>query len=350
MTTDQNPFRPGFSSMPPVLAGRSPFKDAMATVFAATSLHPRAFVVLTGQRGIGKTVLAEAVCSRGPASRLAHRLLGRPHRRHHPRRHHQELAGYPAQASRSSAAVTITGATHRQGRRQRRRRLGKHGDLVGQPDRQPHRLRTLAPRHRRDPRQPPRRRTARHRRSPERPHRRTRRTRRLHVGHGTLRATTTPPAPIKLAVLFAGLPAFRTVAAKAMSFSAERLTYVALEALSATETSAALAVPIANAGRTISNEVLEYLIVRSGGYPYFIQLHGYHTWESAGDATALTLEHAEAGHLVARSEYEASLFQARLAKLPNLPLAMLYAVAIEADDTHTALTRQVADRLQRSSR
>ena len=29
---------------------------------------------------------------------------------------------------------------------------------------------------------------------------------------------------------------------------------------------------------------------------------------------------------------------------------MLYAVAIEADDTHTALTRQVADRLQRSSR
>ena len=134
------------------------------------------------------------------------------------------------------------------------------------------------------------------------------------------RATTTPPAPIQLAVLFAGLPAFRTVAAKAMSFSAERLTYVALEALSATETSAALAVPIANAGRTISNEALEYLIAeQSRGYPYFIQLHGYHTWESAWDATALTLEHAEAGHLVARSEYEASLFQARLAKLPTFP-------------------------------
>lgn len=335
--------------MPPVLAGRSPFQDAMATVFAATSLHPRAFVVLTGQRGIGKTVLAEAVATearrlkwrtaywaartndttlenitRELADTLPKRLARQRPSSSPPQRSAKGgvSAGVVSGSVETSwADPTADRAAYGRWLRDTVLTLGDRGQgvllVIDEAQNVPTtELEELGG----------------------------------FMSDAARRATTVAPAPIKLAVVFAGLPAFRAVAAKAMSFSAERLTYVALEALTPTETSAALAGPIANTGKTIATHALEYLVDKSGGYPYFIQLHGYHTWEITGEGTEITLEHAEAGHLVARDEYEASLFQARLARLPDLPLAMLYAVALEADHTNTAVTREVGDRLQRSTR
>lgn len=349
MKPDTNPFRPGFSSMPPVLAGRASFQDAMASVFVATSLHPRAFVVLTGQRGIGKTVLAEAVAAEARRlqwhtaywaartddatveniSRELADILPKRHARRRP-------SSSPAQRTvkggvnagvvsggmeKSQADPTVNRTGYGRWLLETCESLGARNQGVllvideaqNVPTAELEELGGL-------------------------------------MSDAARRATSTPPAPIKLAVVFAGLPTFRTVVATAMSFSAERLTYVTLEALTPTETAAALATPIANTGRSISNDALEYLTDKSGGYPYFIQLHGYHTWAIAGATTEITITHAEAGHLVARSEYESSLFETRLAKLPDLPLAMLYAIALEADDNGTALTRRVADRLQRSTR
>ncbi len=45
--------------MPPVMAGRSEILTGLRKVLAAGTLHPFAFQVLLGPRGIGKTVVLD---------------------------------------------------------------------------------------------------------------------------------------------------------------------------------------------------------------------------------------------------------------------------------------------------
>ncbi len=56
-----NPFSPGFGSSPPVLAGRQAVLDDLADALRAGPSHPAAATLLIGRRGIGKTVLLNAV-------------------------------------------------------------------------------------------------------------------------------------------------------------------------------------------------------------------------------------------------------------------------------------------------
>src|SRR5437867_2055708 len=55
----QNPFRPGAGHMPPYLAGREAEKKEFARLLRQTTILEN--MVLTGLRGVGKTVLLETL-------------------------------------------------------------------------------------------------------------------------------------------------------------------------------------------------------------------------------------------------------------------------------------------------
>ena len=55
-----NPFTPGFGTEPPTLAGRDGILRRIATAMAAGPRHPDTTLIITGARGTGKTVLLNA--------------------------------------------------------------------------------------------------------------------------------------------------------------------------------------------------------------------------------------------------------------------------------------------------
>ena len=60
-----NPFAPGFGTQPPLLAGRDAILRRIASAMAAGPRHPDSTLVIIGARGTGKTVLLNAVESDG---------------------------------------------------------------------------------------------------------------------------------------------------------------------------------------------------------------------------------------------------------------------------------------------
>src|SRR4051812_18972251 len=56
-TTFQNPFRPGAGHPPPYLAGREKEKDECSRLLSQSTVVQN--LILTGLRGVGKTVLLE---------------------------------------------------------------------------------------------------------------------------------------------------------------------------------------------------------------------------------------------------------------------------------------------------
>ncbi|MDE0268233.1 MAG: ATP-binding protein [Acidimicrobiaceae bacterium] len=56
-----NPFAPGFGTQPPLLAGRDGILRRIASAMIAGPRHPDSTLVITGARGTGKTVLLNAV-------------------------------------------------------------------------------------------------------------------------------------------------------------------------------------------------------------------------------------------------------------------------------------------------
>ena len=64
----ENPFTPGFGWAPVVLAGRDETKELFAEALAATGPHPSNAILLSGQRGVGKTVMLDEL---GNAARAA---------------------------------------------------------------------------------------------------------------------------------------------------------------------------------------------------------------------------------------------------------------------------------------
>ncbi len=67
----------------------------------------------------------------------------------------------------------------------------------------------------------------------------------------------------------------------------ERMTKAELGYLDPSVVRLALAGPLATNGAGIDEPALEGLIQASGGYPYLVQLLGYHAWEVEAAAESL---------------------------------------------------------------
>jgi hypothetical protein len=151
-------------------------------------------------------------------------------------------------------------------------------------------------------------------------------------------------ARLPISVILAGLPSLRQNFRGVGTFL-ERLDVVGLGYLSAEATYRALAQPAADEGVTFDSDAIDFLVGESDGYPYLVQLLGFHTWKAAPDGRRISLSAARDGAARATEKMDAT-FQARWDALSDLERKYVSAVAnggigrASSADVHAALGRK----------
>lgn len=96
-------------------------------------------------------------------------------------------------------------------------------------------------------------------------------------------------------------------------------------------------------GRTIEDEALAAAAAATGGYPFMIQLVGYHVWSRSRGHDPITSAHVEAGIVVARRKLGSTVHASALADLSDVDRTYLLAMA---QDDGPSRTGEVAKRMK----
>jgi hypothetical protein len=137
--------------------------------------------------------------------------------------------------------------------------------------------------------------------------------------------TTVKRNQLPIAVCFAGLPQMRSVFLEAGTFL-ERMQIDELGGLSRESATLALVQPAMREGVLIDDDALSCLVESADGYPYLVQLVGFHAWEAMGSGRKITLAAANAGVIKARAQLE-DVFESRWKPLSGLERAYMQVVA-----------------------
>jgi hypothetical protein len=155
---------------------------------------------------------------------------------------------------------------------------------------------------------------------------------------------STARAGLPVAVILSGLPGLARHLADAGTFM-ERLPLVVLGDLDADATRFALVKPAADVGVRVDGDALELLVRETGGYPYFVQLFGFWAFDAMGRRRALRLADARAGVDGGRRHAARSLYEPRWERLSGLQQDYVAAAAALGD---TASTGAIAAALGRT--
>ena len=120
----------------------------------------------------------------------------------------------------------------------------------------------------------------------------------------------------KVALVMAGLPVHVSalVTNESVSFL-RRATHRYLERISDEDVELAFRLTVESSGKVIHDEALHDAAQAIQGFPYMLQLVGYHTWLFARNDNIITPEHLEKGVRVARRKLEDSVFSATYREL-----------------------------------
>jgi hypothetical protein len=149
------------------------------------------------------------------------------------------------------------------------------------------------------------------------------------------------PQGLPIVVVAAGLPNIQDPRRIPTYF--ERGEWLHLGALDPAATRAALEEPARRAGRPLMPDASEALTAASGGYPYAIQLVGRYAWRESGNADTITLAHAERAVPRAEAELARGLFAPRWSGLTEQQRDYLRALAaISVAERSVVLPAEVA--------
>jgi hypothetical protein len=143
----------------------------------------------------------------------------------------------------------------------------------------------------------------------------------------------------------AGLPNLPAVLADAKSYAERLFQYSRLGALSSAEAAQALRVPAEEQGVQWRRNALELAVRESGGYPFFLQTVGRHTWDAAVGPTYITLDDAQVGAALGAEQLDRGFFQSRWDRAT--PYQRRYLAAMAADGDGPSSSGDVAQRLGR---
>lgn len=148
----------------------------------------------------------------------------------------------------------------------------------------------------------------------------------------------------QVAVVLAGLPGAVTdlVNDNVISFLRRADRHV-LGMISETAATQALHEPIQLAGRTIGPEALAAAVEGARGYPFMVQLVGYHAWRADTESPEITVAHVEAGVVAAQQRSGTMIHEPSLHNLSEIDRTFLAAMAV--DDT-ASRTADVATRME----
>lgn len=327
MPADHNPFTPSFGSPPPLLAGRDEAIAAVGHALDEGPGSPRRATLVTGTRGMGKTVMLRAIeaeartrgwlviaetTGAGLVERISTDQLPRYLAEHDPKAVERRVTGVdlPFRAG----GLTSTAEDRHQPQPTLRSQLERLTDVLAEHETgvlftidEVHRAHTDELRH-------------------------LAQTFQHAIGDRR-----------DVALVAAGLPS-----SVAGLINDDVLTFLRraeredLGPVHHDDVAAALSVPIEAGARHIEPAALDTAVRGTQGYPFLIQLVGYHTWNADRGAQTITTDHAEAGVAAARRRAGQLVHEPALADLSPIDRTYLAAMAL---DSGPSRTRDIADRM-----
>ncbi|WP_028707472.1 ATP-binding protein [Propionicicella superfundia] len=152
---------------------------------------------------------------------------------------------------------------------------------------------------------------------------------------------------LPLIVVGAGLPHVPTVLSASKSYSERLFSYQRIGRLDRAAADLALSVPAANEDAAFEPEALDAMYELTGGYPYFIQAYGKVVWDLAA-ASPITVEDVRSGAPEAEADLAVGFFGSRFERATPGERDYLRAMAeLAADDLGAVASADVAGRLGR---
>lgn len=323
----RNPFTPSFGSNPPLLVGRGEAIDAFGHSLDDGPGSPRRATLLTGPRGMGKTVMLNALedqartrgwlvisetATAGLAARITTDHLPRLLAAHDPDPNQRHITGI--ELPFRAGGLSTTTEQRYQPQPSLRSQIERLTDVLEQ-----HETGVLIT---------------------------------VDEVHGApiedLREITTTVQHAfredrAVALVAAGLlSAVRDLLNDEVLTFLRRAEREHLGTIDLEDVTTALREPIERAGRTIESQALDIAARGTQGYPFLIQLVGYHTFNINGDSATITSTDAENGVQAARRRAGRLVHEPALADLS--PIDRTYLAAMSLDDGPSS-TSDVAARM-----
>lgn len=131
---------------------------------------------------------------------------------------------------------------------------------------------------------------------------------------------------LPLAMVGAGLPNLPGLTGNAKSYAERLFSFLEVGALSKEDSIRAIREPLENANVRIEDEAADFVFERSGGYPYFIQEWGYQLWNFV-QQEPITVDDAHCVNESVNEKLDRSFFRVRVERMSNAERAMLTAMA-----------------------
>lgn len=152
---------------------------------------------------------------------------------------------------------------------------------------------------------------------------------------------------LPLTLVGAGLPQIPRLAGEAKSYSERLFTFPRIGELAAdTHARDALTLPAKELGVAFEPAAVDAIVDYTQGYPYFLQEYGKITWDEAS-ASPITRRDAESILPLVEAKLDESFFRVRAERTTDLELKYLYAMAELGSEPHRA--SEVAHRLGRTT-
>ncbi len=151
---------------------------------------------------------------------------------------------------------------------------------------------------------------------------------------------------LPLTLVGAGLPQIPRLAGEARSYSERLFRFPRIGALPPDAARDALALPARDKCVEFDDDALDYIVEYTEGYPYFLQEYGKVAWDEAPQ-TPVALADVEAVRPLVEAKLDESFFRVRAERTTDLELRYLYAMALLGPEPHRA--SEVAAAIGRTS-
>lgn len=153
---------------------------------------------------------------------------------------------------------------------------------------------------------------------------------------------------LPVAVVGAGLPHLPGVLTDAKSYAERLFSYRNIGALHSADAAQALTRPAESRNVVWEMDALRHACDQAAGYPYFLQAYGNAIWNYAPGPDVITLDDAEVGVAAAQAELDHGFYGSRWERATPKQRAYLEAMAAAATREAPISSREVAERLGRT--
>ena len=150
---------------------------------------------------------------------------------------------------------------------------------------------------------------------------------------------------LPITLVGAGLPQIPRLAGEAKSYSERLFRFPQIAELDASDARDALVLPARDLGVELEADAIAFMVAYTQGYPYFLQEYGKIVWDETS-ASPVTLDDVTSVLPLVEAGLDESFFRVRAERTTELELRYLYAMAELGSQPHRA--SEVARRIQRT--